>query len=97
LGPGGILLAATNSVTNMAELRELVRVAAKRMRLGREIDPYTPLSFTLENGAELLRRHFAHVERSDLPAALVFPEAQPVLDYLAHERPVLPRPAAARD
>jgi SAM-dependent methyltransferase len=82
LRPGGTLLAATNSDTNMEEMRQVVRQAAKRMGLAREIEPYTPLSFTLENGAELLRRHFAHVERSDLPAALVFPEAQPVLDYL---------------
>jgi SAM-dependent methyltransferase len=82
LRPGGVLLAATNSASNMAEIRELVREAARRMGIAGEIDPYTPLSFTLENGATLLRRHFARVERSDHPAAFLFPEAQPVLDYL---------------
>ena len=83
LRPGGSLLAATNSAGNMAEMRELVREAARRLGIVRDADPYTPLSFTLENGAALLRRHFAHVERSDHQAALLFPEAQPVLDYLA--------------
>jgi SAM-dependent methyltransferase len=82
LRPRGSLLAATNSASNMEEMRELVREAARRLRIVREVDPYAPLSFTLENGAALLRRHFAHVERSDHPAALLFPEAQPVLDYL---------------
>jgi SAM-dependent methyltransferase len=83
LRPGGILIAATNSAHNMEELRDLVRRAADRLRVVRPINPYPALSFTVENGAELLRRHFEHVELRKLVSALVFPAVQPVLDYLA--------------
>ncbi len=81
LRPDGVLLAATNSAQNMLELGELLeRVAA---RLGAATLPPAPLNFTLENGGAVLRRHFALVERIDLPSALVFREAQPVIDYVA--------------
>lgn len=83
LRPGGTLLAATNSGSNMAELRDLVRRAADRLQVKRAINPFPALRFTLENGAVLLRRYFSHVQRDDIVSALVFPAAQPVLDYLA--------------
>ena len=40
-------------------------------------------SFTLENGRPPLERHFGHVERVDVSSALIFPEAEPVVAYLA--------------
>src|SRR5690606_21738048 len=72
LRPGGVLLAATNSAQNMMELSELLqRVAA---RLGVATLPPVPINFTLENGGALLQHHFGHVQRIDLPGALVFRE-----------------------
>jgi ubiquinone/menaquinone biosynthesis C-methylase UbiE len=82
LRPGGVLLAATNSATNMMELPRLAQQVARQS--GRELQSsWMPLEFTLENGAAFLQRHFARVERIDLPGALVFREAQPLIDYLA--------------
>jgi SAM-dependent methyltransferase len=53
LRPGGRLVAVTNAVDHMKELREIAGAAAwKRV-------------FTRENGAEVLGRHFAQVERRD--------------------------------
>ena len=82
LRPHGRLLAVTNSAHNMPELRTLCLQAEKTLGLKQSLEVRPQLSFTLENGAGLLRRHFAHVERHDLPAALVFPEPQPVIDYV---------------
>jgi len=82
LRPGGKLLAATNSASTMMELPRLAQQLATQ--LGRESEPaWSPLEFTLENGAAFLQRHFARVERIDLPSALVFREAQPLIDYVA--------------
>jgi SAM-dependent methyltransferase len=53
LRPGGRLVAVTNAEEHMRELRELAGNAAwERV-------------FTRENGVEILRRHFASVERRD--------------------------------
>jgi SAM-dependent methyltransferase len=53
LRPEGRLVAATNSADHMLELREIAGVAPwKRV-------------FTRENGAQILGRHFADVERRD--------------------------------
>ena len=54
LTPGGALIAVTNSERHIAELRELLVYP-------RGFD----MSFNSENGEELLRRHFAGVERFD--------------------------------
>jgi SAM-dependent methyltransferase len=55
LVPGGALVAVTNSVDHISELRDLMA--------------YPPgvfeMSFNSENGEEMLRRHFAQVERVD--------------------------------
>ncbi|MDT8306696.1 MAG: methyltransferase domain-containing protein [Anaerolineae bacterium] len=83
LRTGGVLIAATNSAHNMQELRDLVRLAADRLHVARPVNPFPALDFTVENGAELLSRHFDRVELQKLASALVFPAAQPVLDYLA--------------
>lgn len=70
LEPGGRLVATTLSAGHMAELWELVG-----FRL-----PERP--FSRENGEEHLRRHFAHVERRDVDAVLVFPDAASVRRYV---------------
>lgn len=89
LHPHGRLVAATNSSYNMAEFIKLRRQAMEQ--LGIPIDPVlekSPVSdlFSLENGRVLLQNHFRHVERRDLAGELVFPNPQPVLDYLASTR-----------
>jgi ubiquinone/menaquinone biosynthesis C-methylase UbiE len=53
LRPGGRLVAVTNSAHHLAELRALAGSAAWTR------------TFTRENGAEIVGRHFAHVERRD--------------------------------
>ena len=55
LRPGGALVAVTNSVLHLSELRALIAYPRG--------DDET---FNRENGAEFLRRHFAQVERLDL-------------------------------
>ncbi|MCP4424250.1 MAG: class I SAM-dependent methyltransferase [Chloroflexi bacterium] len=89
LRPGGVLLAATNSGDTMAELKTLRWQGMAR--LGLEVDPTQQRSpvadlFSLENGRALLSPHFTHIERCDLPSALVFPNPQPILDYLDSSR-----------
>jgi SAM-dependent methyltransferase len=89
LRPNGHLIAATNSETNMTELFTLRRQAMQQLNLS--IDPVLeerPLAdlFTLENGRAILQTHFSHVQRHDLHSALVFPDPQPILDYIASSR-----------
>lgn len=55
LVPGGALIAVTNSVDHIAELRDLMAYPRDAFEL----------VFNSENGEELLRRHFAEVERVD--------------------------------
>lgn len=55
LRPGGALIAVTGSNGHIEELRELIRYE----RAGFD------MTFSSENGDELLRRHFAHVDRFD--------------------------------
>jgi len=88
LRPGGRLLAATNSTMNMPELRTLqMQIMANLGRDRTQINwPRSIPSFTLENGAELLTPYFNHVERHNLPGALIFPEPQPLINYLASMR-----------
>jgi SAM-dependent methyltransferase len=73
LRDGGRLVAVTNSRAHLGELADL---------LGVERAPYT---FAAENGEELLRRHFARVERRDAFGWVVFPsrrEAQEHVDNM---------------
>jgi ubiquinone/menaquinone biosynthesis C-methylase UbiE len=79
---GGYLLAATNSEQTMRELEGLQQDVMKGLDIRAPEERRTRLSFTMESGEAFLRRHFAHIEQRLLPNALVFPEAQPVLDYL---------------
>lgn len=55
LRPGGVLVAVTNSVDHLQELWSLARRAS---RIGE-------FNFRSDNGEEVLRRHFADVERRD--------------------------------
>jgi SAM-dependent methyltransferase len=86
LRPGGVLLAATNSESNMSEFATLRQEAAAAAGVDLKAPPLPTLTFTLENGAALLERYFSRVQRHDLPGALLFPQAQPVIDYLASSR-----------
>lgn len=94
LRPGGRLIAATNSNRNMAELEQLQRETLRRLGLPASQEMRPNLTFTLEDGASILGKWFRYVQRRELPGALVFPEPQPVIDYLAssYERfePYLP-------
>ena len=53
--PGGALIAVTNSVHHLRELRELLAYPSGAFEL----------SFNSENGEQRLRRHFARIERFD--------------------------------
>ena len=71
LRPGGRLVAVTNSVRHLDELWQLVG--------GEQAN----LSFRRENGEELLRRHFSHVERRDVESRVTIRDADTVRRYLA--------------
>jgi SAM-dependent methyltransferase len=87
LRPGGYLLAATNSGRNMPELYDLRLAVFHHFGAAPEDLPTPPAStFTLEEGHELLERHFMSVSRRELANALVFPESQPVVDYINSSR-----------
>ncbi len=91
LKPGGVLLAATHSQFTMSEFDTLTRRALTLLGhpplthesvYGRFIE-----GFSLENGAVTLARHFRAVARYEMPSALVFKEARPVIEYLNSSRP----------
>jgi SAM-dependent methyltransferase len=70
LRPGGRLVAVTNYLDHLAELRAL----APR--------PVTETAFSGENGRELLGAHFAHVEERDAGGTIRFPNREAVVAYL---------------
>ena len=85
LRPGGRLIAATNSSGSMAELKTLM------LKIGRDISQNSKLEsgqgnlnfgFNLENGQQILVRYFTSVDRFILDSALLFPEAEPVIEYV---------------
>jgi SAM-dependent methyltransferase len=87
LKPGGFLLAATNSKTNMQEMTVLRVAIGQHFGIQADSELLQPaLSFTLESGHQLLGRHFSSVSRHDQPSALVFPTSQPVVDYINSSR-----------
>ena len=94
LRPDGRLVAVTNSVENLIELWSLVGEG-----------PKTDYAFGRENGEEILRRRFAHVERLDADGDVTFPDwesarahvaASPTRGYLADRLPRFDRPLVAR-
>jgi ubiquinone/menaquinone biosynthesis C-methylase UbiE len=70
LRPGGALIAVTNSVLHLSELRELIAYPR-----GYEE------TFNRENGAEFLRKHFAQVERLDLETEVTVRDRPKLVDY----------------
>ena len=70
LRPGGRLVATTNSVLHLHELRELVGS-------GR-----STIAFSRESGGELLARHFTRVEREDIDGELEFADRAEVEEYV---------------
>jgi SAM-dependent methyltransferase len=71
LAPGGRLVAITNGAEHLRELYAAVGAAKLES------------SFSRENGAERLARHFAPVERTDLRAQAVFADRAAAAAYLA--------------
>lgn len=87
--PGGTMLAGTNNGSTMAEVHGLLDAAVSRA-LGRPVRAWPALSFTTETGTAILARHFSSVTVRTHDIALVFPSAQPVIEYLDSVRePVL--------
>jgi ubiquinone/menaquinone biosynthesis C-methylase UbiE len=80
LGPGGVLLASTNSERTTPGLTELVDGIARKFELGEGSQP--TLSFHTGNAMDLLREVFPVVEEKILPGALVFTEPGPIVDYV---------------
>jgi len=86
LKPGGQLMVTSNSMYNMPELQELIRRAVGLlMPFGADVVQVPEPSserYTIEYGTRHLSRYFYAIVRHDLPTALVFPDSQPLLDYL---------------
>lgn len=70
LSPGGALIAVTNSVGHIAELRALFGQSAR-----------LEMSFNRENGEALLRRHFSSVERYDCEVIATVHERAKLVAY----------------
>ena len=73
---GGRLYAATNGDDHMRELNDLTR----GFLFDRPIGEVT-LSFTLQNGADLLRPFFANIELRRFKDGLLMTEVEPLLNY----------------
>lgn len=90
LKPNGVLMVATNSTQSMPELQVLMRRAILLLtRSGAsQVQPPRPASdlFALENGTRKLSNHFYAVVRHDLPSKLVFPDIDPIMEYLESTR-----------
>ena len=83
LRPGGRLVAVTNSDTNLHELWRLVGAGVHRAH-----------PFSVENGAALLKRQFAGVERRDANGTVTFLDWEAAHDYV--ENSITRRELAAR-
>ena len=70
LRPGGRLVAVTNGLAHMGELRRLVGA------------PPMTSTFSAENGEELLRRHFRTVETRDASGTVHFPDREAAQAYV---------------
>jgi len=67
---GGALVAVTNSVLHLSELRELMAYPDGHAE-----------TFNRENGEDFLRRHFAQIERLDLDFEVTVRDRQKLVDY----------------
>jgi SAM-dependent methyltransferase len=72
----GVFLATTGSDD------EQERLLAWEALFGEEIPAYPPLSFSRENGRELLLHYFRRVEQVDCDAVLVFPTRERLVRYV---------------
>ncbi len=104
LKPEGVLISATNSAATMPEFENLRWQALSQLGVSAYGDEYVQSfagGYSLEDAAALLHNYFFAVARHDLPGALIFPETQPILDYLNSTRdlvePRLPRRAHWED
>lgn len=88
--PQGLLMTATNSTQTMPELQVLMRRAIVMLSRGTSSQVRAPSqpsdAFALENGTRYLSRYFFGVVRHDFPSALVFPQAEPAMEYLESTR-----------
>ena len=83
LEPGGKLVAVTNSVRHIEELRTAFG----------SILPGFQETFNAENGEEHLRRHFGRIERTDAEVVAVVTDRQTLVDYqrsLSYETQPMP-------
>lgn len=87
LKPGGKLLAATNGERSGEELRILQQQVMARLGLP-PIPHFKEVShrFSLQNGRSILQQQFTTITRHDFTSFLVFPDPQPVLDYIGSSR-----------
>ena len=76
LRPGGRLVAATQSSTNLSELWELLGADLER-----------DISFSSDNGHAQLEPYFARVERRDANGVVVFPTPDAMRSYVAANIP----------
>lgn len=93
LKPGGVFVATTSSIATMPQFRELFRRAILLVSppgVSRDVRVPETLHrrFALENGSRILARHYGAVVRHDLPGAFVFPDPDPIIDYLESSRDV---------
>jgi ubiquinone/menaquinone biosynthesis C-methylase UbiE len=72
LRPGGTLVAATLGVDNLHDLWEMLGDSSRDQ-----------LSFSRENGVEVLTPHFEHVEMRDAQATAVFPDSESMRSVVA--------------
>ncbi|MCL4508057.1 MAG: class I SAM-dependent methyltransferase [Chloroflexi bacterium] len=77
----GRVLLSTNSERSMQHIHDTVDALAERFSLGRL--ERLGASFTMENALPLLTRHFAAIEVVTIRDALVIPEPEPVMQYIA--------------
>jgi SAM-dependent methyltransferase len=70
LVPGGALVAVTTSTEHLRELRDLLGYPEQHLE-----------KFSRENGAELLRRHFSSVQRTDADLKVTVHDREKVVAY----------------
>ena len=80
LKPAGSFYASTVGADNMRELQDFVTRSGWKV----DLDLASPAkAFGLENGEEILRRHFGQVDVVRYKDALVVPSADAVVEYLS--------------
>lgn len=91
--PDGVLMATTQSVQSMPELRVLLRRAVIILTQQPPSAVRPPLTasdlFGLENGTRMLARHFYAVCRAEIPSTMIFTTPEPFIDYLNAMREML--------